>query len=289
AVGAGVAAAKHNHVFSVRVEHPIDLFSRLSPVFFCKVIHCPIDPLELPAGDRDLARQLRTYRQANRIKFVPHLLERKIHAYICAGSKYHAFAAQLVDPARNLVFAELEVRYAINHQAADLVVALKDRYLMSDPVKLLCSSESGRAASDNCNTLAGANVGRFRSNPALRPTPVYDCSLDALDCDRVVVVGEDASGLAWRRTGISRKLREIVRCVQTRERTLPVPPTDEIIPVRNDISDWATTHAGWYAAIHAAGALLTQLSFVPILRVNFFVITDAHSRVSVGNRIAIKF
>src|SRR5262245_22612438 len=110
AIGASVSAAKHNHVFAVRVDHPIDLFSRLSPVFFLEIIHCPIDPLELPAGDRNLAWQLCAYREANRVKFVPQLLERNIHAYICAGSKYYAFTAQLIDPARNLVFAELEVR-----------------------------------------------------------------------------------------------------------------------------------------------------------------------------------
>src|SRR4029077_19483621 len=104
------------------------------------------------------------------------------------------------------------------------------------------------------HTLTGANFWRFRSNPALCPTSVHDCSLDALDCDRLVVIGENTSGLTWRRTGISRKLWEIVCCVQASERALPVPPTDEIIPIRDDISDWTTTHAGRYTAIHAASA-----------------------------------
>src|SRR6516225_5112919 len=147
AIGAGVSAAKHNHVFALGVDHSIDLFSRLSPVFFREVIHCPIDPLELPAGDWELAWQLRADREANRVKFVPQLLEGKIHAYICAGSKYYSFTAQLIDPARNLVFAELEIRYAVDHQAANLVVALEDHNLMPGPVELLCRGEPSRAAS----------------------------------------------------------------------------------------------------------------------------------------------
>src|ERR1700730_3293120 len=183
AIGAGVAAAQHNDTFAARVDHRIDRFSRLPPVFFCEVIHCPIDPVELPAGCRDLAWQLCANRETDRVKFIPQLLERNVHTNICAGAENHAFTPQLIDAACDLVFAELEIRYAVDNQAADLVVALKNCYFVSGTVKLLSCGKPGRAAPDYCHTFTGPNFGRLRRDPALRQTKVPDCSFDAFDGD----------------------------------------------------------------------------------------------------------
>ena len=80
--------------------------------------------------------------------------------------------------------------------------------------------------------------------------------------DRVVVEVEGAGFLARGRTDAAGEFRKVVGRVQDVECTAPIVLVDQVVPVRDDVVDWATLMAEGDAAIHATGALLRDLLMV---------------------------
>jgi hypothetical protein len=94
----------------------------------------------------------------------------------------------LLHATRNLVFTELEIRNPVDHQAADLVIPLEHGYLMTCPVELLGCSEAGGTATDDSDSFACQHFRRIRIDPAFGPAAIDDCSFDALNRNRLIVV-----------------------------------------------------------------------------------------------------
>src|SRR5262249_34045627 len=90
---------------------------------------------------------------------------------------------------------------------------------------------------------------------------IDDRHFDGFDRDRIVVDAEHARTLARGRAEPTGEFRKVVRGVEPIDGGLPPFPIDEIIPVRNQISQRAAAVAKRDAAIHATGRLLTQSIF----------------------------
>ena len=94
-----------------------------------------------------------------------------------------------------------------------------------------------------------------------------------LDRDWRLIDAEHTRGFARRWTDAAGKLREIIRGVELAYGILPAPPVDEIIPVRDEVTDGTSGLAERDAAIHAARALDAKFLFRKIL-VDFEPIID---------------
>ncbi len=124
--------------------------------------------------------------------------------------------------------------------------------------ELIGRGEPRRPRADDGDALAAARPGRLRHDPTLIERALDDCVLDALDRDRIAVDAEDAGAFARRRAQPAGELGKVVRRQQALDRRLPAIAVDEIVPVRNQIAEWAALMAERDAAVHAAGALLRE-------------------------------
>jgi hypothetical protein len=79
--------------------------------------------------------------------------------------------------------------------------------------------------------------------------------LDRLDADGILVDAQDACLFTRRRADAAGEIRKIVGRVQRLDGGFPVLAVDQVVPVGNDVVDWAPAHAERNAAIHAARAL----------------------------------
>ena len=71
---------------------------------------------------------------------------------------------------------------------------------------------------------------------------------------------EHARPFARRRAQPAGELGKVVRRVQTIDRRVPLVVVDEVVPVRNQVSERASLMAERNAAVHAARALLHQVA-----------------------------
>ena len=102
-------------------------------------------------------------------------------------------------------------------------------------------------------------------DPAFFEGAVNNVFFDLLDGDRRLVDSQHAGGFARRRTDASGELGEIIRRVQRADGFFPASVIHEIIPVGNDVVDWASGVAERDATIHASRALGAKFFFGEVL------------------------
>src|SRR4029450_12615719 len=103
-----------------------------------------------------------------------------------------------------------------------------------------------------------AHFGRAWRYPALVERPLDNRHLYRLDGHRVVVDAEHARAFTRRRAQTSRELREVVRGMQAVDCRPPSIAIDEVVPVRDEITERTTLVAERNAAVHATGGLAGQ-------------------------------
>ena len=140
--------------------------------------------------------------------------------------------------------------------------------------QLLGRGQSGGAAADHGDFLAGARLGNFGRDPSVIVGVVDDGAFDHLDGHRRLVDPQHASRLARGRADASGELGEIIGGVQHAHGFVPAAFVHQIVPVRNDVGERAAGVAEGHAAIHAARALLLDLFDREVL-VNFKPVVDA--------------
>src|SRR5580693_1458097 len=132
---------------------------------------------------------------------------------------------------------------------------------MPSPIQLLCSGESSGTGTNYRDPLARSHQWRFGANPIFAEGMLDDGFLDHLDGDRRFVDSQDAGGFARRGTNTAGEFRKIVGGMQHTDSFAPAVAVDQIVPIRNDVVQWAAGVAERHAAIHAARALRANLFF----------------------------
>src|SRR4051794_15252152 len=254
AVGAGVAAADHDHVLPGGRDVPLPPRARV------QVVHREVHAVELASGHRQVARDARAGREHERIVALPELADLDVPADVGAVDELDALGDQLLHPALDERLLDLELRDAELHETARSLVSLVHRHRMPGAGELLRTREPGRTGADDGNGAAGARRSRLRHDPALLPRAIDDRDLDLLDRHRVALVDlEDARRLTWGGTEPPGELGEVVRPVQLLDRLAPPVAVDEVVPVGNEVPERAAAVTERDAALHAARALLAQL------------------------------
>ncbi|OQA18423.1 MAG: hypothetical protein BWY61_02045 [Firmicutes bacterium ADurb.Bin354] len=141
-------------------------------------------------------------------------------------------------------------------------------------IKCVCNRKSGRAASDDSNSLAAPYLRDHRLYISLCVSLLDDISLIIMDSNGIAVFSVDTSLLAQCRTYPSREFREIAGLVQSHESLSVIFLVDLFVPLRDKIVQRAACdhtvkrHCGLaerHTAIHAPCSLSSSLLYGYIL------------------------
>jgi hypothetical protein len=222
---------------------------------------------ELAAGHVELAVHARADRHDHRVVVAAQLAGRHVLAHVNVALEAHALLLEELHAPVDDPLLELGVRHAKAEQAPGRLVALVDRDRVTQLVELRGDRQAGRARADHRHRAVRALLRGVGLDPSLLEAARDDRKLDLLDRDRVVVDVEHAGGLARRGADQPGELGEVVRGVQLHERVAPAVPVDEVVPVRDQVAEWAALVAERHAAVHAARALVAQGAVVRQLEV----------------------
>ena len=234
-------------------------------------LHGEMDTIKVTARDRQVPRKLSAAGEYDCIKLGQQLLGIDFLCLAVArtqwcladevvGTHFHTLSLQLRHATVDQALFHLEVGNAITQQAADAIILFEQHHLVPGTRQLLGDGQPRGARTHDSNTLAGFFNGRLRQDPAFLPRLVDDGVLNRLDADCIGVDAQGAGFFARSRADAPGEFGEVVRRMQRLDRTLPVLAENEVVEIRDDVVDRATTHAEGNAAIHAARAL--HLGFV---------------------------
>src|SRR6266511_2555310 len=157
---------------------------------------------------------------------------------------------------------------SLHDRSSDLVVPLVHGDLVAGAGELLRGGETGRAGADHGHLLAG-RLGRGAGrHPAFVEGTVDDLGLDLLDRHRTGAALRDrqhARRLARCGAEPPRELGEVVGGVQLFDRGSPGTRTDQVVPLRDPVSQRAAVVTERNAAVHAAPRLAVDLRLVQVL------------------------
>ena len=234
-------------------------FGGVEPVLGRQVLHREQDVFISPARDIEVARLTGSHRQADAVEHLPQITSGNILAHVYARLKLDSFGFELLKPAVDDVFSQLEVGNAVAQETADPLIGLKDDHVMSCSSQLLSGRETRRTGADDGHALARLFGWSLWRNPALLESSLDDLVLDVPDEDRFIADSEGARRLARRRTQTAGDFGEVVRRMEQTARLLPPPLEDQFIEVGNEIAERAARPVTERdAAIHAPPCLLND-------------------------------
>src|SRR5690606_9364797 len=291
AVGAGVAAADHDHILASGDERAARRGAFLAVagdalVLLGQELHRQANAGELGPRDLERARILGTARQHDGVEVLLERLHRHVDADFGGGAESNALSFHLHRAAVDQMLFHLEVGNSVTEQAADAVGLLEHGDGMAGASQLLRAGEAGRSRADDGDSLASLARRDLRLDPAFLPAAVDDRALDRLDGDRLVDDVERASRLARRRADAAGELGEVVRRVQVVERVAPVALVDEVVPVRDLVVHRTAVVTVRDAAVHAAGGLVLQ-AFLAVRDHELAIVANALARIRIRAVLAL--
>ena len=198
AVGAGVAAADHDHMLAGGHDLICNRVAGDNPVLLRQEFHREMHALQFAARHRQIARNLGAAREHHGVEVGQQFFRWNVSAHFLAHAELHAFSLHLLDAAIDEMLFHLEVGNAIAQQAADAIIFLKQHHVMPRARELLRARHACRAGADDRHALAGFLLRRLRRNPAIFPAFVDDRVLDRFDAHRVGVDAQRAGFFARR-------------------------------------------------------------------------------------------
>ena len=126
---------------------------------------------------------------------------------------------------------------------------------MAHPCQLLGCGQTRGASSNHGHRFTGLDLGGTRCDPTFGPCAVNDRVFNRFDTHRIVIHVDYACSFARCGADTAGEFREIIGTVQDFDCILPIISENQLIEIRNDVVDWATTVAKRRAAVHATGRL----------------------------------
>src|SRR5690606_28030710 len=183
AVGAGVAAADHDHILASGDERAARRGAFLAVagdalVLLGQELHRQANAGELGPRDLERARILGTARQHDGVEVLLERLHRHVDADFGGGAESNALSFHLHRAAVDQMLFHLEVGNSVTEQAADAVGLLEHGDGMAGASQLLRAGEAGRSRADDGDSLASLARRDLRLDPAFLPAAVDDRALD---------------------------------------------------------------------------------------------------------------
>src|SRR5688572_26957925 len=199
-----------------------------------------MDSFQAATFDRQITRLRRPGADDRGIVFVQEDLGFNILSHVRVADESDSLLLHELDPAHHdRVLVELHVGDAVHEQTAGTICAFEDGDSMAGAIQLRSSRKSGGPRPDNCDFLPSANFGLLRNYPTFFPASIDNRGFDVLDRDGWSVDSEDARSFARSGANAAGELREVIRLVETIERFLPQATVNEIVPLGDQVIDWA--------------------------------------------------
>ncbi len=235
------------------VSPPPMMTTRLpAAVALLEKLHREVDALEIAAGDRQIARLSGAAAENNGVVLGAELVAGDVDTRVDAGSEADTLGTHLVDAPIDEVLLHLEVGNAVTQKAADAVVALEHRHVVTLAGELLCSGETRGTRSDDGHLLAGLHARNHGHDETLVESPVDDPAFDVLDGHRFFVDVEHARRLARSGAHATGHLGEVVGGVKSVDGVFEPALVHEVVPVGDEVPERAAVVTEGNAAIHAA-------------------------------------
>ena len=128
--------------------------------------------------------------------------------------------------------------------------------------QLLCNSQTCWTGPNHGHALASFHTRRLRNDPTFFPRAINDFHFDLLNRHRAGINSHDASRFAWCWAQATSELRKVVGGMQTVNGILPMTAIHQIVPIGNQVPQWASVIAERDTTIHATSRLLIQLVMI---------------------------
>ncbi|CAB4949700.1 unannotated protein [freshwater metagenome] len=240
-----------------------------------------VDARQLAAGDVEVAPRSGATSQHNCVELGPDLDGGDINPDVDIAAKFGSLRSHLIKTTIEMLLLHLELGDSITKQTARAIGTLEHNNVMPSAGELLGGSESGRTGSDHRNLSSGANGGKFGGDPTFGPRSIDDLNLDLLDRDRVGIDPEHTCSLARSWTEAAGELGEVVRGVKSIDGFMPMITVDEVVPVRDEITERASVVAEGDTTVHTTTRLLTYLCDREVC-VDLFPIHQADGNLTTG-------
>ncbi len=261
-VGAGVAAADDDHILALRADRGLGQITFLHPVRPAQILHRRVHPGQGAARHSQLAAIRSAAGEHDRVRSGPQLLDPEIDPDLHPNPEGRALGSQLIEAPVKPALLHPEFRDAVAQQAADPIGPLVDHHVVTGPGELLGGGQPRRTGADHGDHAPGPGRRPQRGEPPPSTGVVDDRQLHLLDRDRIGVDRQHAGVLARGRAQRAGELGEVVRGVQPIRRPPPLTPPDQLVPVRDQISQRATRVTKRHPAVHTP-ARLHPLLLVP--------------------------
>jgi len=255
AVRAGVAAADDDDLFALGTDGRLGVVTLLHAVGRGQELHGLVDAFEFATLDGEIAPHGGSAGEHDGIELCPKILGRNVDTDVDSGAEDRALSFHLRQTAIDVPLLHLELGDAVAEQAADAIGAFEDGDGVPGTRELLRRSESRGPGADDRDGLAGQVRRVDGCDPAFLERVVDDLDFHLLDGHRILVDAKHARGLARRRAQPPGELREVVGRVQAVDAFTPPVLVDQVVPLRDEVSQRAAVVAERDSTIHASAGL----------------------------------
>ena len=137
----------------------VECVAEVALVLLRQEIHREMDPVELAARDRQVARLGRAHREHDRVVLRAHFIGVYVDADAAVGDNLDALGLHLLDAPIDDPLLQLEVGNAVHQQSADAIRSLVERHRMAGARELLRARQARRSRADHRDALAGLRAG----------------------------------------------------------------------------------------------------------------------------------
>ena len=285
AVHGGIAAADHRHVLAGGIQGAVvegrHGVAQALAVRGGQVVERRLHVVEAGTRQLEVARLVDAGGDQQGVMALAQFAQGHVASDVAVQVVAHAGVLDQLGAALDHVLFELEIRDAVDQQAADPVVAVVDGHLVALAAQLLGGRQAGRTGADDADRLAALAQRLDRLHPALLPGGVGDVLLDRADGDGAVAgLLDDAVAFAEPvlRADPAADLREVVGRLADLVGLLEPARGSQHQPVGDVVMHRAMDLAERHAALGAAPGLLGRAGAVE------FAIDLAEILAPVGRR-----
>ena len=251
-VSPSIAATKNDHVLAFCMDLVDNLVAGLHPVRRCQIVHCWVNTTELAARNCEVTRNRGTRCHDDCVVAFGELTPSDVDTDSDTRPKPGSLLLHLSKTHIKVVLFHLEIGYSITQKPTDAVISLEYGDRVPDTGQLLRGCQASRATSHYRHCLSRQALWWQRLHPAVLPRVVDDGHFNVLDRDRWLVDPQHTRRFAGRWTQAPSELREVVGLVEALDSTFSIATTHEVVPLRDEVSQWATVVAEGDSAVHTA-------------------------------------
>ena len=263
AVGAGVAAADHDHVLARRRDHALgSRRARDEAVALVEVVHREVHAVELAARHRQVARHARAGCDDDRVELLAQLARSSRRRRRRRRSETRRPRTASWCSRRSTTLFSI-LKSGTPKRTSPPPASSRSNTVTECPARASCCAHAIPAGPEPTTAtrqpvFCAAGFGCTQPSSHARLMIASSICLIVTDSpSRISSTHAASHGAGHKPPG---EVGEVVRAVELLDRLAPLVAVDEVVPVRDQVVDRAAVVAERHAALHAARALVGELA-----------------------------